>query len=295
MEEGKMRCDVNVSIRLLGQKELGTRVEIKNMNSISGVSDAIKYEIKRQKDVLNSDAKLIQETRLWEASEGITKSMRAKEGALDYRYFPEPDLVPFDLPDSFVENLHKEIPELPDKRKERFIENYGLSQYDADFLTSSKAIADYYEDILSFSKNKTASAKLVSNWLSTELLGKLNADKRDIKSSPISSENLAKLVDFILDGTISGKIAKTVFEDMYNKSLPPEAIIKEKKLVQITDEDAISKFCDTAIAESPKAVEEFRAGKERAIGALVGIVMKKSKGQANPQIVNKILLQKMTE
>ncbi|MDR0398361.1 MAG: Asp-tRNA(Asn)/Glu-tRNA(Gln) amidotransferase subunit GatB [Endomicrobium sp.] len=293
MEEGKMRCDVNVSIRPVGQKELGTRVEIKNMNSISGVRDAIAYEVERQTEVLESGGKLIQETRLWEAEEGITKSMRTKEGALDYRYFPEPDLVPFDLPDSFIEDLRKQLPELPKVKKKRFINDYGLSEYDADYLTSTRMIADYYEETLEALQDKKAAAKPVANWISTELNAKLNASKIDISESPVSSKNLAKLVSLILSGAISGKIAKTVFEEMYEKSLDPETIVKEKGLAQISDESAIMKICDEAIAESPKAVAEFKAGKERAIGAIVGLVMKKSKGQANPQIVNKILLEKL--
>ncbi|MCL2389965.1 MAG: Asp-tRNA(Asn)/Glu-tRNA(Gln) amidotransferase subunit GatB [Endomicrobia bacterium] len=293
MEEGKMRCDVNVSIRPVGQKELGTRIEIKNMNSISGVRDAIAYESERQKEVLDSGKKLTQETRLWEADEGVTKSMRSKEGALDYRYFPEPDLVPFDLPDSFIEEIRAELPELPKAKKERFIKDYGLSDYDASYLSSTRMTADYYEAALNASKDKKSAAKPLANWISTELSGKLNASKKEICDSPVSSENLSKLIGLILSGAISGKIAKTVFEEMYEKSADPETVVKEKGLAQISDESAIVKMCEEAIAESPKAVEEFKAGKERAIGAIVGLVMKKSKGQANPQLVNKILAEKL--
>jgi aspartyl-tRNA(Asn)/glutamyl-tRNA(Gln) amidotransferase subunit B len=302
MEEGKMRCDVNVSIRPVGQKELGTRVEIKNMNSISGVRNAIAYEIERQKEVLNSGGKLTQETRLWEAEEGITKSMRSKEGALDYRYFPEPDLVPFNLPDSFIEELQKQVLELPRARKARFVKDYGLSESDADYLTSTRMIADYYEETFnalkdkksgSLSGNFAAAAKLLANWISTELNAKLNASKTCIAEASVSSQNLAKLVSLILDGTISGKIAKTVFEEMYEESADPEKIVKEKGLMQISDKSAILRICEEAISESPKAVAEFKSGKERAIGAIVGLVMKKSKGKANPQLVNKILLEKL--
>ncbi|MDR2426792.1 MAG: Asp-tRNA(Asn)/Glu-tRNA(Gln) amidotransferase subunit GatB [Endomicrobium sp.] len=293
MEEGKMRCDVNVSVRPNGQKDLGTRVEIKNMNSISGVRDAIAYETERQIEVLSRGGKLVQETRLWEAEEGITKSMRSKEGALDYRYFPEPDLVPFNLPDSFIEELRAQVPELPKARKARLIKECALSEYDADFLTSSKQIADYYEEAVNAAKNKELAAKPLANWISTELSGKLNASGKEISESPVSSKDLSKLVSLILDGTISGKIAKTVFEEMYEKSVDPESVIKEKGLVQISDESAIIKICEEAIGESTKAVAEFKAGKERAIGAIVGLVMKKSKGQANPQIVNKILIEKL--
>ncbi|MDR1122863.1 MAG: Asp-tRNA(Asn)/Glu-tRNA(Gln) amidotransferase subunit GatB [Endomicrobium sp.] len=293
MEEGKMRCDINVSMRLVGQKEFGTRVEIKNMNSTSGVRDAIAYEVERQTEVLESGGKLIQETMFWEPKEGITKSMRTKEGMLDYRYFPEPDLVPFDLPNSFIEDLRKQLPEFPKIKKKRFINDYGLSEYDADYLTSTKMIADYYEEALNASQDKKTAAKPIANWISTELNAKLNASKIDISKALISSQNLAKLVSLILNGTISGKIAKIVFEEIYGKSLEPETIVKEKKLVQILDESVIIKICDEVIAESPKVVDEFKAGKERAIGAIIGLVMKKSKGQANPQLVNKILLVKL--
>ncbi|AKL98201.1 Asp-tRNA(Asn)/Glu-tRNA(Gln) amidotransferase subunit GatB [Endomicrobium proavitum] len=291
MEEGKMRCDVNVSIRPVGQTELGTRVEIKNMNSISGIVAAITYEAQRQKEVLISGGKLTQETRLWEAEEGVTKSMRSKEGALDYRYFPEPDLVPFNLPDSFIEEIRAQIPELPKAKKTRFIAEYALSDYDADYLTSTRIIADYYETALAASKDKKAAAKPLANWISTELNGKLNAEKKDICDSPVTSENLAKLIELILNGTISGKIAKTVFDDMYANSSKPEDVVKAKGLVQISDESALIKLAQEAIDETPKAVAEFKAGKERAVGSLVGAVMKKSKGQANPQLVNKILLE----
>ncbi|MDR2396031.1 MAG: Asp-tRNA(Asn)/Glu-tRNA(Gln) amidotransferase subunit GatB [Endomicrobium sp.] len=291
MEEGKMRCDVNVSIRPVGQKEFGTRVEIKNINSMSGVKEAITYEVQRQKEVLESGGKLVQETRLWEAQEGITKSMRSKEGVLDYRYFPEPDLVPFNLPDSFVEDLRAQLPELPKAKKQRFMQDYYLSDYDASYLTSNRQTADFYEETLNSSKDKKMSAKPLANWTSTELSAKLNASKINILQSPVSSKNLAKLVDLILNNTISGKIAKTVFEDMYEKSADPELIIKEKGLIQISDESEIIKICQEAIIESPKAVAEFKAGKERAVGAVVGLVMKKSKGKANPQLVNKILLE----
>ena len=302
MEEGKMRCDVNVSIRPVGQKEFGTRVEIKNMNSISGIRDAITYEVERQKEVLNSGGRLTQETRLWDAEERITKSMRSKEGALDYRYFPEPDLVPFDLMDSFVEELRKQVLELPKARKTRFMKDYGLSEYDAAYLTSVRMIADYYEESLNVLKDEKSgvlaekfvvAAKTLANWISTELSAKLNASKTSIAYAPVSSRNLAKLVSLILDGAISGKMAKTVFEEMYEKSTDPEMIVKEKGLMQISDESAIVKMCEEAVSESPKAVAEFKSGKERAVGAVIGLVMKKSKGQANPQLVNKILMEKL--
>lgn len=291
MEEGKMRCDVNVSIRPIGQKELGTRVEVKNINSMTGVKEAIMYEVQRQKKTLTEGNKLIQETRFWEAQEGITKSMRSKENALDYRYFPEPDLVPFNLETSFIEDLQKQLPELPKEKKQRFIKEYSLSEYDANYLTSSIEIANFYEETLNCSKNKQMSAKLLANWISTELSAKLNAAKINISQSPVSSKNLARLVDLILNNTISGKIAKTVFDDMYENLSDPELVVKEKDLIQISDESEIINICKEAMAESSKAVEEFKAGKQRAVGAVVGLVMKNSKGKANPQLVNKILLE----
>jgi aspartyl-tRNA(Asn)/glutamyl-tRNA(Gln) amidotransferase subunit B len=293
MEEGKMRCDVNVSLRPIGQKNMGTKVEIKNINSLTGVKDAIVYEVERQKKILQFGGNLLQETRLWEMKKGITRSMRSKEDALDYRYFPEPDLVPFDLPESFIENLRKQIPELPEVRKMRFMKNYGLPKCTADYLTSKKMIADYYEKSLFFSNNKKASIKPIANWISTELSSKLNASKICIEKSPVSSRMIAKLVEFILDGTISGKIAKLVFEEMYKKSLDPETIIKEKKLMQISDRLTITRICEDAIDESKKAVIEYKSGKKRAILAIVGLVMKKSNGQANPQIVNEVLSEKL--
>jgi aspartyl-tRNA(Asn)/glutamyl-tRNA(Gln) amidotransferase subunit B len=293
MEEGKMRCDVNISIRPSGQKELGTKIEIKNMNSMSGVRDVIIYEAERQRKVLESGGKLIQETRFWDAKKGITKSMRLKENIFDYRYFPEPNLVPFNLSESFIEKLREYIPELPRTRKTRFMKDYGLSEYDANYLTSTRAIADYYEEALNASKNKNLSAKPIANWISTELSAKLNASKIFITDTPISGQNLEKLISLILDGTISRRIAKIVFEEMWEKSTNPEVIVMEKKFTQIYDESIIIKICEEAIAENFKAATEFRHGKEKAIGAIVGFVMKKSKGQANPQLVNKILLEKL--
>jgi aspartyl-tRNA(Asn)/glutamyl-tRNA(Gln) amidotransferase subunit B len=293
MEEGKMRCDVNVSVRPVGQKNMGTKIEIKNINSLTSVKNAIAYEVERQKKIFRCGGNLLQETRLWKMKEGITKSMRSKEDTLDYRYFPEPDLVPFNLPESFIENLRKQIPELPRVRKIRFMENYGLPEYIADYLISKKTIADYYEESLFFSKNKKASARPIANWISTELSAKLNASKMCIEKSPVSTQNIAKLVELILDETISGKIAKLVFEEMYEKSLNPETIVKEKKLMQISDSLTITRICEDAINESPNAVAEYKSGKRRAIYAIVGLVMKKSCGLANPKIVNEVITDKL--
>ena len=294
MEEGKFRCDANISLRPVGQKEFGTKTELKNMNSLSGVRDALNFEVERQAEVLNSGGKITQETRLWDADTASSRSMRSKEEAHDYRYFPEPDLLPIIIEEGYIAQSKKSIPELPKARFERFVSDLGLSEYDAGVITSDKALADFYEDVLKELTSKGveagASAKPVSNWLTNELLGELNSTKKSIKDSPVSSKNLAGLVNIILDGTISGKIAKAVFEEMLASGKAADEIVKEKGLVQISDEGAIRKICEEAIAENPKAVDEFKAGKERALGAIVGTVMKKSKGKANPKMVNEILL-----
>ncbi|MFC1501176.1 Asp-tRNA(Asn)/Glu-tRNA(Gln) amidotransferase subunit GatB [Elusimicrobiota bacterium] len=293
MEEGKFRCDANVSIRPVGQKEFGTKAELKNMNSLSGVRDALAYEIQRQTEEINSGKKIIQETRLWDPDAKVTRAMRTKEEAHDYRYFPDPDLVPIILDDEYINEIKKSLPELPLVRRQRLINELGLSDYDSEVITSEKALADYYEQAVNETKEKcdiSKTAKPIANWLTTELLGRLNANKKTIKESPVLPKDLGKLIVLIQDGTISGKIAKTVFDEMFKTSKAPDAIVKEKGLVQISDESAVIKICEEAILENPKAVEEYKAGKERAIGAIVGAVMKKSKGQANPQVVNKILV-----
>ena len=294
MEEGKFRCDANISLRPVGQKEFGTKTELKNMNSLSGVRDALNFEVERQTEVLSSGGKITQETRLWDADTASSHSMRSKEEAHDYRYFPEPDLLPIIIDDGYIELSKKTLPELPKARYERFVRDMGLSEYDAGVITSDKSLSDFYEDALKELSSKSialnVSAKPVSNWLTNELLGKLNASKKPIKDSPVSSKELAGLVKLILDGTISGKIAKVVFDEMLATGKAAEVVVKEKGLIQISDEGAIKKMCEEAIGENPKAVEEFKAGKERALGALVGAVMKKSKGKANPQLVNEILI-----
>lgn len=292
MEEGKFRCDANISIRPVGQKELGTKAEIKNMNSLSGVRDALAYEAERQIELVQSGGKVVQETRLWDADSKTSRPMRTKEEAHDYRYFPEPDLVPLALDNNFIESLRASLPELPEARRTRFTEKLGLSPYDAAVLTADKALADYYE--VALASAGASAAKTLANWASSELLGRLNAAGKAISGSPVPPENLGRLVVLIIDGTISGKIAKTVFDEMFSSGKAPDEIVKEKGLVQISDEGALAKYCEEAIAENPKAVEEFKSGKERAIGALVGAVMKKSRGQANPQLVNKILKDKLS-
>lgn len=297
MEEGKFRCDANVSIRPFGQEKFGTKAELKNMNSLSNVREAIGYEVERQTDLVTSGGAVVQETRLWDAATCTSRSMRSKEMAHDYRYFPEPDLVPLELSDEFVTAVRATLPELPAARRERFVAVLGLSEYDASVLTAEQPLADFYETALktaASAADQAAAAKPVANWVSTELLGRLNAAGTHITASPVSAAHLGKLVGLILKGTISGKIAKTVFDEMIASGAEPEQIVKDKGLVQISDEGAIVKFCEEAIAENPKAVEDFKSGNERALGSLVGVVMKKSKGKANPQLANKVLKEKLS-
>src|SRR3989339_143735 len=293
MEEGKFRCDANVSIRPEGREKLGTKVELKNMNSLSGVRDAIAFEIERQTEALSSGGVIVQETRLWDTERGVTVSMRAKEEAHDYRYFPEPDLVPIDLDERRIEEISRGLPELPAARKVRFISKMGLSEYDAGVMTADKALADYYEAALRDVPAGVDAPKTVSNWISTELLGRLNAANKTIHESPVTPPALAGLITLITNATISGKMAKAVFDEMFSSGRPAGDIVKERGLVQISDEGAVEKLCDEAIAENPKAVAEFKSGKERALGSLVGAVMKKSSGRANPQLANKIPKQKL--
>ena len=297
MEEGKFRCDANVSIRPAGQKELGTKAELKNMNSLSGVRDALAFEITRQIEVVSGGGKIAQETRLWDADKKESRSMRSKEEAHDYRYFPEPDLVPLELSGDYISAIRQTLPELPEKRKERFVRDFALSDYDAGVLTGDKALADYFEAALNkASQNipKDTASKQLANWAINDLQGRLNSSGKTINDTPVSPENLAGLVTLIANGTISGKIAKTVFEEMFAAGNSPEDIVKEKGLIQISDESAIAKLCEEAMSENPKAVEQYRAGKTQAIGSLVGAVMKKSRGQANPQLVNKVLKEKLS-
>ncbi|OGS02026.1 MAG: aspartyl/glutamyl-tRNA amidotransferase subunit B [Elusimicrobia bacterium RIFOXYB12_FULL_50_12] len=290
MEEGKFRCDANISLRPYGQKEFGTKAELKNMNTLKGVREALEHEVERQAEILSAGGKIIQETRLWDAGLGETRSMRVKEEAHDYRYFPEPDLVPIELDEKYVSAVKAGLPELPEARSNRFAAELGLSEYDASVLTSEKPLADYFEAAL---PEKDA-AKLTANWVISELLGRLNASGTNINTSPVGPENLRGLLKLIQNGTISGKIAKTVFDDMFNTGKNAGTIVEEKGLTQISDEAALAKLCGEAIAETPKAVEEYRSGKERALGSLVGVVMKKTQGKANPGLVNKILKEKLS-
>ncbi|HDM76935.1 MAG TPA: Asp-tRNA(Asn)/Glu-tRNA(Gln) amidotransferase subunit GatB, partial [Deltaproteobacteria bacterium] len=277
MEEGSFRCDANISLRPVGQKEFGTRTELKNMNSFRHVQRALDYEIKRQKSLLMEGKEIVQETRLWDESSGKTLGMRGKEEAHDYRYFPDPDLVPLRVDSDWIEEVRQTLPELPDEKRARFLSEYGLPEYDAEVLTASKDLADYFEACV----KKYSQPKKISNWIMAELMRELNRENRDIKDCPVSPENLATLLSMIDDGTISGKIAKTVFAEMYKTGKDPKKIVEEKGLVQVTDKGEIAKVIDEVLSENPKQVEEYKGGKTKLLGFFVGQVMKKTQGKAN--------------
>ncbi|UYL10496.1 Asp-tRNA(Asn)/Glu-tRNA(Gln) amidotransferase subunit GatB [Bdellovibrio sp. SKB1291214] len=290
LEEGSMRCDCNVSVRKEGSKELGTKVEIKNVNSFRFVEKAIEYEIERQIDEIERGGKILQETRLWDPDKNRTFAMRSKEDAQDYRYFPDPDLLPLIVTDEWIEKLRKELPELPIARAQRFQQEHGLPEYDSQVLTTEKSIADYYEETARVSKNYKAS----SNWIMSELMRELNTANVQIENSPITPTQLGKMIGMIDSGTISGKIAKAVFQEMWNSGKDPEDIVKEKGLVQITDTAAIEKIIDEVLTANAQAVDDHKSGKKKNLfGFFVGAVMKASKGQASPDIVNKILQEKL--
>jgi aspartyl-tRNA(Asn)/glutamyl-tRNA(Gln) amidotransferase subunit B len=289
MEEGSFRCDANISLRPKGQKTLGVKTELKNMNSFRNVQRALDYEIRRQTGLLDQGEVIIQETRLWDAARGITSSMRGKEEAHDYRYFPDPDLVPIVVDSEWVGAVKALLPELPDTKKERFIREYGIPEYDAEVLTSSKPLANYYEACLRvYEKPKT-----VSNWIMSELLRELKRDEREIEECPVPAQNLAHLLNLIEEGLISGKIAKSVFEEMYRTGKKADEIVKEKGWVQVTDTSAIEKTVDEILTKNPREVEEYKKGKEKLFGFFVGQVMKATQGKANPQIVNELLKKKL--
>lgn len=285
MEEGSLRCDANVSVRPVGQKELGTKAEIKNINSFKGVERAIEYEALRQAEILEDGGKIIQETRTWDEKEGVTKSMRTKEEANDYRYFPEPDLAPFTVSEEYIEDIRKTLPELPDERRERYIANFGLSSTDAQYMTNDKDTSDYFEKVVAAGADPKASV----NWIMGEFASQLSNAGIEIAKAPVTPENLAKLLALIAKGTISGKIAKKVFAEMWKDGADPEEIVKAQGLVQISDTGALKELVVKVIANNPKAVEDFKAGKKKAIGALVGQIMKETKGKANPKVINELL------
>jgi len=289
MEKGTFRCDANVSVRPKGRKEFGTRTELKNMNSFRHVEKALEHEIKRQIAILEDGEKVVQETRLWDVDQGITISMRGKEEAHDYRYFPDPDLVPLRIDGKWVEEIRKSLPELPDEKKERFVRQYQIPEYDAEILTSTKPLSGYYEETVgSFSDYKT-----VSNWMMGDLLRELKRDEREIDQCPIPPQHLAEMLSMIKEGTISGKIAKDVFEEMYRTGERPEKIVRDKGWVQILDEGEIEKAIEKAMEANPKQVEDYRKGKEKLFGFFVGEVMKQTKGKANPKLVNELLRKKL--
>jgi aspartyl-tRNA(Asn)/glutamyl-tRNA(Gln) amidotransferase subunit B len=289
MEEGSFRCDANISLRPKGQKTLGVKTELKNMNSFRNVQRALDYEIRRQTALLDQGERILQETRLWDAARGVTSSMRGKEEAHDYRYFPDPDLVPIVVDPEWIAAIKAGLPELPDTKKERFIREYGIPEYDAEVLTSSKPLANYYEACLQV----YAKPKIVSNWIMSELLRELKRDEREIEDCPVPAQNLAEMLKLIDEGLISGKIAKSVFEEMYRTGKKAEEVVKEKGWVQVTDTSAIEKTIEEILTKNPKEVEEYKKGKEKLFGFFVGQVMKATQGKANPQLVNELLKKKL--
>ena len=289
MEEGSLRCDANVSVRPVGDAELGVKSEIKNMNSFKALQKALTYEVERQVDVVEEGGRVVQETRTWDEGKGVTLSMRSKEYAHDYRYMPDPDLVPMIIDKAWVDEIRSSLPELPDDRKERYVKEFGLPAYDAMVLTMTKELADYYEACIEAGANQ----KTAANWVMGDLSRLLNSSGKEITDCLIKADQLAAMLQLIEKGTISGKIAKTVFEDMFDSGKNPEEIVKEKGLVQISDEGAIATIVDEVVANNQKSVEDYRAGRDRALGFLVGQVMKASKGKANPELVNRLLKEKL--
>ena len=286
MQEGSFRCDANVSMRPKGQAELGTRAEIKNINSFRFVEQAINYEVQRQIMLLESGGMVVQETRLYDANKHETRSMRSKEEANDYRYFPDPDLLPVELDDAFIESVRKTLPELPDARKARFVSEYGLPEYDAGVLTASRELADYYESAVQVAGG---ASKLTANWVMGDLSGALNRDDLDITDSPVSAGALGGLLQRIEDGTISGKIAKQVFEAMWKGEGSADDVIEQQGLKQISDASAIEGIIKEVLDNNPKQIEQYRGGQEKLFGFFVGQVMKATQGKANPKQVNELL------
>ena len=288
MEQGSMRCDVNVSVRPVGENALRTRAEVKNVNSVRFVMQAIEHEASRQVALYEQGGTVVQETRLFDSGRGETRSMRAKEFAHDYRYFPDPDLLPLRLDPAWVERIRASLPELPDQRKQRFIETYGLTSYDAAVLTAEKEASEYFEEVA-----RGRDGKQAANWVITNLFAVLNKQGRSIAESPISATNLGKLLDLMADGTVSGRLAKEVFEIMADTGDDPAAIIEAKGLRQITDAGAIETAVAKVVADNPGQVEQFRSGNEKVLGWLVGQVMKATGGKANPAQVNQLLRAKI--
>jgi len=289
MEEGSLRCDANISIRPVGQKEFGTKAEVKNMNSFRNVEKAINREIERQTEIIEDGGKIVQQTLLWNADLNEVFPMRSKEEAHDYRYFPEPDLMPVIVSDKWRTEILDSLPELPEARRTRLVSDYSLPEYDAEILTSSKNIADYYETAVKTAKDP----KAVSNWVMGDVLKVIKEEKVEISEFPVKPEQLGKLVNLISNNTINGKIAKDVFSEMLKSGNDPEQIVKDKNLVQITDSSLIENAVENAISQNPAEVKEYLAGKVKLIGFFVGKIMQETKGKANPQAVNEILKQKL--
>ena len=287
MQEGSLRCDANVSVRKPGD-ELGTRCEIKNLNSLRFLRQAIEFEAARQVEIIEDGGTIKQETRLYDSGKGETRSMRSKEEAHDYRYFPDPDLLPITLTPEFVEKQRAVLPELPDEKKNRFMADYGLSPYDAAVLVAERETADFFEAVA-----KNRDAKITANWVISELFGRLNKAGRDITDSPVSAHSLGGLIDLIADDTISGSIAKKVFDDMFETGKEAAEIVKEQGLEQVTDTGAIEGIIDQVIADNPDKLEQYRGGKDKLFGFFVGQTMRASEGKANPQMVNELLRKKL--
>jgi len=286
MEQGSLRCDANVSVKPADSADFGVKTEIKNINSFKFVEKALEYEIKRQIKILGEGGKIIQETRLWDSQTGTTQSMRSKEEAHDYRYFPEPDLVPVIVSEEWINRIRKQMPELPDQKIERFIKDYSLPEYDAEILTEEKALAEWFEEAVKYG----GKPKEVSNWIMVELLRLLNEDGKEIEECPVKPEGLVKLLGLVERGTINRNTAKDVFEEMYKTGRDPGSLVQEKGLTQISDETAIIDTIMEVIKRNPKEVERFKAGEEKLLGFFMGQVMKLTKGKANPKIVNELLL-----
>lgn len=291
MQEGSLRFDVNLSIRPQGQEALGTRTEMKNLNSFRSLIRAIEHESQRQMQALEKGEEIIQETRKWDDEKGVSYSLRSKEEAQDYRYFPDPDLVPILLEDSYIERLREELPELPHSRKKRYVKELGLPEYDADILTTSRALSDYFEETL----KSYSDAKAASNWMMGDVLRLLRAEEIEIEDIPFTSENFAKLLHLIEKKTISGSIGKKVLEEMFKTGKSPEDIIQEKGLVQINDEKALEDMIRGILQDNPQSVADYKAGKEKAFGFMVGQTMRISRGKANPQVVNQVLKRLLEE
>jgi len=292
MQEGSFRCDANVSIRPMGQEKLGTRAELKNINSFKFLEKAINLEVERQQDIIEDGGQIVQETRLYDAVKNETRSMRSKEEANDYRYFPDPDLLPVEISDELLASIKAELPELPLEKKARFISDLGLSDYDADVLTSHKALADYFETMLT---GNESNAKLCANWVMGELSALLNKNQIEIQDSPVSAQDLSLLIQRIGDDTISGKIAKDVFKAMWDGDGSADDIIESKGLKQMTDIGEIEAIVDEIIANNPPQVEQFKSGNEKIIGFFVGQIMKATGGKANPKQVNELLRKKLVQ